>query len=238
MIVYLYPSHEFHYIHQQDDNLPLDNDPLLPGVLDNLDASIQAAQFSINVIDIFAPPKPILLGKWNPRALKESEAVKLKTEMISEEIRPFQFENLLKCIIDPKHVDPACVSASILRGLHEAPVLKLSEVGENELETIDLAGGRHRKRALELIKAERQDKLKRLKESLVKEEQKAQKTGADSEAVEVLSQKIEDETSYIAGLGRWGVILYEAGEYSILCIRWQNALTQNRSDASQRGVIG
>jgi hypothetical protein len=200
------------------DDAHLDTEPSLPGVLDNLDASIQAAQFSINIVDIFNPPKPILLGKWNPRVLKESEAVKLKTEMLSEEIRPFQFEHLLKCIIDPKHVDPACVSASILGGLHESPVLKLSEAGENELATIDLAGGRHRKRALELIKAEREDKLKYLQDSLVKEEQKAAKTGEDSQALQALEQTIEDETSAIAGLGRWGVILYDAGERSILYI--------------------
>jgi hypothetical protein len=87
------------------DDAHLDTEPLLPGVLNNLDASIQAAQFFINIIDIFNPPKPIFLRKWNPRELKKLEAVKLKTKMLSEEICPFQFKHLLKCIIDLKHID-------------------------------------------------------------------------------------------------------------------------------------
>ena len=54
-------------------------DPLVALPLhDPHDRGIQAAQFSINVIDILHPPKPILLGEWNSHELKKSEAVKLK----------------------------------------------------------------------------------------------------------------------------------------------------------------
>lgn len=153
--------------------------------------------------------------------------------MLSEEICLFQFGNLLECIINLKHIDLACVSASMLGGLYKSPVLKLSEACQNKLQTIDLADGRHHKHALMLIKAKHQDKLKCLEDSLLKEEQKAKKTSAESEALELLEQKIEDEMLYIAGLGRWEVILYDAIEHSILCIFGQDLLTQNRSNASQ-----
>lgn len=199
-------------LEEPEEDIPKDENAVPSGIFDPLDASIQAAQFSINIIDIFDPPKPIYLGKWNTRELKESEAIKLKTHMLTEEVRPFQFEHLLKCIIDRKYVDPACISPSILHGIQQAPLLKLSEEGEEKLTTIDLAGGRHRQRALELMKVEREDKLKRLKDTLKTERETAEKTGVEIEGgLAGLQKKIDDETVYIQNMGKWGVILYDAG---------------------------
>src|SRR5271169_1923566 len=172
-----------------DDEENVEN-TMLQTASDILDASIQAAQFSINVIDLLDPPKPIRLGKWNARALKESEAIKLKTQMLMDDIRPFQFENLLRCVIDPKFVDPACVQPSILGGIHGAPALKLSAEGERTLATIDLVGGRHRKRAINLIKLEREDALNQMRESLKRHEEKAEKGGAKADEMKTSIEAI------------------------------------------------
>lgn len=183
-------------------------------VLDIQDGRAQAARFSINLIDIFNSPKPITFGRWNPRELKESEAVKLKQLMIEEELRPFRFESMFNIIIDKRFVDPACISQSVEGGNQNAPMLTLSADGISQLEHFDFAGGRHRMRAMEMVKNERTEKLKKLQEQLRKEKDKADKKNENydgNEKIKLLEEAVRDEGTYLATIGRWGVMLYDAG---------------------------
>jgi hypothetical protein len=183
-------------------------------VLDVQDGQAQAARFSINIIDIFNPPKPITFGKWNPRALRETEAGKLKHQFLVDEIRPFRFENMFNIIIDKRFVDPGSVSLTIEGGNQNAPMLKLSVEGIAALTDLDFAGGRHRMRAMELVKGVRTDKLKKLQDSLRKLKDRAADKNDDRDADKIsqLESTIKDESTYLAKLGRWGVMLYDSGE--------------------------
>lgn len=173
---------------------------------DPYDAGIQAARFSINVIDIFNSPKPIELGMWNTRALKEREAVKLKNKMLENSIRSFSYENLFHCIVDRQYIDPRCINGTLSMAGHEAPPLKLTDEGRAKLKSLWFAGGRHRIRATELLKEERQGKLEKMKQALIREQGKGEK-------VAVLEKEIEDETKSIARLGFWGIILYDSSKF-------------------------
>ena len=111
-----------------------DEDPLVVLPLhDPHDRGIQAAQFSINVINILYPPKPILLGEWNSSELKESEAVKLKNQMIQDDLRPFQYENMFHCIVERWYIEPRCINNTLLTSGVDAPVLALTDEGEAKL---------------------------------------------------------------------------------------------------------
>jgi hypothetical protein len=177
-------------------------------LVDTQDARAQAARFSINTIDIFDTPKPIKLGQWNPRELKETEAVKLKKSMEADDIRPFRFENMFNLIIDKRFVDPACMNTKIDGGNQDAPLLKLSEEGLAKAEVLYFAGGRHRIRAVQILKNERNEKLKQMQEQFRKEK----KDGGNEKAIEKMEQAIKEQAAFISRLGKWGVILYDAGQ--------------------------
>lgn len=181
--------------------------------LDLQDGRAQAARFSINVIDIFNPPKPIVFGRWNPRPLRDSEANKLKNQLLIDEIRPFRFENMFNLIIDKRFIEADTISQTIDGGNQNAPMLKLSVEGIAALQQLDFAGGRHRVRAMEMIKAERSDKLKKFQDQLRKFKDKAEDTGEDRDAEKIsqLELTIKEESTYLAKFGKWGVMLYDSG---------------------------
>lgn len=189
--------------------------PRTEKVIDELDGRVQAARFSINVLDMFNPPKPIRLGVWNPRELKEGEATKLKNSLLTGAIRAFRFENMFNIIIDKKYVDPECIQHTIQGGNQHAPLLKLTEEGLAKVQHLDFAGGRHRLRAMDMIKNERAEKLKKLQDQIRKERNRASNLEHDDDRLNAkisrLDKAISDEAAYISKLGKWGVMLFDSG---------------------------
>jgi hypothetical protein len=183
-------------------------------VFDVQDGQAQAARFSINVIDIFNPPKEIVFGRWNPRALKETEANKLKQQFLLDEIRPFRFENMFNIVVDKRFIDPSTISLKIDGGNQNAPMLKLSVEGIASLSHLDFAGGRHRLRAMQMVKTERMDKLKKLQDQVRKLKDRNANKGEerDGEKISRLEATIKEESLYLSKFGKWGVMLYDSGE--------------------------
>lgn len=180
---------------------------------------IHAAQFSVNIIDLFTPVKPINFGRWNSRHLKEPEWKKLVEFMTTQGIKPFSYDNMMPLVINRRHVDPDCISNG--SNGYDAKMLVLSKEAEVEkLEVLELAGGRHRKAAMAEIKKKKLEELDRLdtvrksiiKRRVVKEEATARKQ-ADLDACDETIAALKDE---IANLGRWGVILYDQGKRFVI----------------------
>jgi len=172
------------------------------------------AQFSVNVIDLFDPPKDIHFGAWNTRPVVTSEWKKLKMSMTAQGIKPFSPENMMPLIINPQHVDQSCIGKS-LSG-YKANKLVLSAEGEQVLDKLEMAGGRHRKAAIESIKEDKEKELlkvtKERTKASKKKPKKADAIAAKAEELKGYDAKIEALEEEISKIGRWGVILFDAGK--------------------------
>lgn len=130
--------------------------------------------------------------------------------MLKDDIRPFRYENLFHCVIDRTCVDPESINSSSVAPIQQAPYVKLNEKGLDKIDRFDFTGGRHRIRAIELIKDERQENVDRLQNALKAEQEK---TGNSSgKTIERMQHEIAHELKGIAALGIWGVVLYDAGK--------------------------
>jgi len=179
---------------------------------------ITEAQFSVNIIDLFATPKEMRFGEWNSRPLVESEWKKLKTSMTVQGIKSFTSEHMMPLVIRRGYVDTSCVQQNVSG--YEAKTLVLSEAGERELGKLEMAGGRHRKAALESIKADKEKELSRLEKQhgtltrrkIVKTEALARKM----EALAAYEKSIAELQEEISKIGQWGVILYDKGKLIVI----------------------
>ena len=180
-----------------------------------LDTATAQARFSINVLNILDPPKELSLGRWNPRDLEPKHWKRLKLSMLDNEIKPWNYENMIPIIISPRHVDPSCISTNITDP-SKSPVFKLSPDGERELSKILLAGGRHRIQAVKSIHDDKQAEQKKLKEKLEKlrkaePKRETLKKRYDQDMTD-LEDRILDGEKYLSTIGPWGVILYDEGK--------------------------
>lgn len=114
---------------------------------------LASALFSVNVMNLFNPLKDIQFGKVNTRALVDAEALNLQKAMTEQGMKPFSSENLIPIVIERRHVDATCIWTGV--HAYDAPDLKLSEEGEQELTKMELAGGRHRLEAVRKIRKRR-----------------------------------------------------------------------------------
>ena len=173
-----------------------------------------AAQFSINVIDLFNPPLEIHFGKWNSRPIDLDEWTKLKVAMTQQGIKPFTPVNMMPLVISPRHVDTSCVENN-LNG-YKAKTLTLSEEGKREVKRLLMAGGRHRMAAIKSIKADKEEELEKLTADLdtLKEKNptKAKAIAKKLADIEEKEKKIAVLKEEISKLGIWGVILYDQGK--------------------------
>jgi hypothetical protein len=175
-----------------------------------------AAQFSINKINLFNPPKPLVLGKLNPRELNKEQVKKLKQAFAEEGIKPFTMENMMPLMINRHYVDPGCIWMG-MNG-YDAPELKLSMEGIRDLEGLDVVGGRHRLEAITKVNDEInlqldgvKKRVKVLREKSTKNMNDEERKMRKEELTKLLKQTKElknkkDENS------QWGIILYDAGK--------------------------
>ena len=175
---------------------------------------LASALFSVNVMNLFNPLKDIQFGKVNTRALVDAEAVNLQKAMTEQGMKPFSSENLIPIVIERRHVDATCIWTGV--HAYDAPDLKLSEEGEQELTKMELAGGRHR---LEAVRKIREAKKKVLasarKKSSAQRKKRVRKDAAMLKRDKRLAEMEAEEEAMeneIEELGRWGFALYDKGE--------------------------
>jgi hypothetical protein len=131
--------------------------------------------------------------------------------MLEDDLRPFRQENLFHCVIARAHVDPTCINQSLTNPVQDAPLLKLNTDGIKHLANLSFTGGRHRIRALQLIKQERVNKLEKLERALKRDQEKMDDSSAPNSDLAKKETQIARLKQSISSLGIWGVILYEAG---------------------------
>lgn len=175
------------------------------------------AQFSVNIINLFNPPKPLVLGSWNKRELNMTEANKLKDMMTRQGIKAYTMENMIPIVIERHHVDQACIWSGMSG--YGAPPLQLSEEGMQEIKGLLLAGGRHRIAAVKALRAEANAKLQALRVQIKEAAERKTTATEDDDEVEVsLDQMKIDEEGMVANMTaneHWGVVLYDHGEYDV-----------------------
>ncbi len=172
---------------------------------------IMAAQFSVNIIDLFDPPKDVHFGRWNSRPLIPSEWKKLKTSFTIQSIKSFSPEHMMPLVISRQHVDPSCIQNNASG--YDAKMLVLSDDGKKELTGLQMAGGLHRKAAVESIKRDKEKELSKLVKELEKvDKRKAANDDAVAKKRRELEVKVQNKKDEISKIGRWGVVLYDAGK--------------------------
>lgn len=170
-----------------------------------------AAQFSVNLINLFDTPKEIHFGKWNSRPLVDVEWKKLKEAMTMQGIKSCSPEHMMPLIISPRHVEASCIETN-LNG-YEGKMLVLSAEGEREVKKLQMAGGRHRLAAIKSIKEDKDKELLKLTDARDKlSKRKVSKPDAVAKKMEEYEKKIAVLEEEISKIGIWGVILYNEGK--------------------------
>lgn len=182
--------------------------------LDEMEKVLADAQFSINVINLFSPPKDFNYGKINSRALVDREATNLRKAMTEQGMKPFSIENMIPIVIARRHVDPTCITSGM--NAYNAPDLKLSVEGMKELRELELAGGRHRVAAMKQLHDIKMTEVTEVHKKMITMENKKldeqfdqRKKDMTVQAYRNLEAKKEKE---VDELGRWGVVLYDKGK--------------------------
>jgi hypothetical protein len=177
---------------------------------------IHASQFSVNVINLFNPPKEINFGKWNTRPLVPLEWKKLKASMTAQGIKSFSTEHMMPLVIKRKYIDMSCVDNKASG--YEAKTLELSEEGKQPgvVVKLEMAGGRHRMAALKSIKEDKEKDLAKLKKQhLGLSKRRFTKDDAVAKKMQDLKDYEERMASLkeeISKIGLWGVIVYDEGK--------------------------
>ncbi|KAF8322968.1 hypothetical protein F5887DRAFT_1086906 [Amanita rubescens] len=172
---------------------------------------VDAAQFSVNVINLFNAPMEIHFGNWNTRPLVALEWKKLKASMTAQGIKSFSNEHMMPLVIKRRHVDPSCVDNNVSG--YAAKTLALSEEGKQEVKRLEMAGGRHRLAAVKSIKQDKeQDVAKLKKQHQILSKKRAVKDDAVTKKLQNLKdyeEKIAKLEEEISKIGLWGVIVYD-----------------------------
>jgi hypothetical protein len=183
-----------------------------------LDAYCNTAIFSYCRIDILQPPAPLKFGTWNDRPLLEKQAKTFATQISNTSFRPFAHGNLLPLVIGREYVDSSCVEMN--PNAAEAPFLKLTSVAVRDKKfELQFAGGRHRRRATELLREQSKARITKLRDGIaeartkIKEgEEKNKRVDKWEEKVRALERSLGEEKNLEETISIWGVILYDAGK--------------------------
>jgi hypothetical protein len=184
-----------------------------------LDAYCNGAIFSYCRIDILQPPAPLKFGTWNDRPLLEKQAKMFATQISNTSFRPFAHGNLLPLVIEREYVDEACIQMN--PNAAEAPFLKLTAaaLSDKKME-LKFAGGRHRRRATELLRDQSKARIVKLREGIadlrgkMKEaEEKGKRRDKFEEKIKVMEHTLVEEKQLEETISFWGVILYDAVSY-------------------------
>ena len=152
-----------------------------------------------------------LLGGWKAKAKELAKAI------IEQKFRPFASDSLLPLIIDRSAVEPSSIHTQ--PNVEDAPMLRLTERAVRSGTSADLAGGRHRQRAAQIIKEASEEKVKRYLEDIEDLNKKIVKSKSGSVAEESLKKQVRTREAQITmekdvqeKIAIWGVAAYDRGE--------------------------
>jgi hypothetical protein len=163
--------------------------------LEPMDTVCNDAIFGYCPIDLFSPPAPIIFGRYNKRPLVEAKARSFAINVGGTNVRPFARNNMLPLVISKADVEAECYQL----------------------------GGRHRYRAMEILREKSaeivttlKDKLADTRRGMKKMEGQGKRHANAVEKIEELEKRLKAEKEVEENLSVWGVILYEEGELIIV----------------------
>jgi len=168
-------------------------------------------------VDLFSPPAPLVFGLYNKRPLVESQAKKFAMSVGSTNVRPFARNNMLPLVISKEDVEGECYELN--PNVEQAPYLKLKK----EVAGLKFAGGRHRYRAMEILREKSKDLVVRLRDKLTEAQRALGETevgGKKHGNLQAKINEIEDllkvEKEVKQNVSVWGVVLYDESECALL----------------------
>lgn len=190
--------------------------------IDPMDTLCNDAIFGYCRVNLFEPPAPLVFGQFNKRPLVEARAKKFAGNIGSTNVRPFARNNMLPLVISKDDVEEECYQ--LQPNVEKAPYLKLkAEVVKRPQYGLNFAGGRHRHRAMEILRAQSKELVTKLRDKLTEARGALADTEFGGKRHENLERKIEEleemlkvEREVETNLSVWGVVLYDAGECHLL----------------------
>jgi hypothetical protein len=185
--------------------------------VDEMDGICGRALFTYARINIFDPPAEVVFGQWNTRPEVESKARELAKSITDQKFRPFASDSLLPLILDRSAVDPDSIHRT--PNVEDAPMLRLTDVALGNGIRLAFAGGRHRRRAAQIIKETSVEKVKKYKEDIADQKKRFDKAREGSHVADSIMKKIRMREAQIAmerdiqnKIAIWGVAVYDRGE--------------------------
>ena len=183
-----------------------------------MDTMCNEAIFGYCRVNLFSPPAPIVFGRYNKRPLVEAKARSFAVNVGATNVRPFARGNMLPLVISKSDIEEECYQ--VKPNVERAPFLKLkAEVGGRSGYGLKFAGGRHRYRAMEMLREKSREIVTSLKDKIGETQSVMKKTEGEGkrhanavEKIGELEQRLKAEMEVEENLSVWGVILYEEGE--------------------------
>jgi polyhydroxyalkanoate synthesis regulator phasin len=175
----------------------------------------RSALFSINVIDLKAPPLPLKHGEWNDRPINLKAMKRLKDSFRTKGICAFDLDNALPLILPREHLDPDAINNSI-GDPEQAPMLRLTEEGMKS-GVLKFAGGHHRYKLI-IQQWESKQKTLTAMESKLEKKKKTMQSKQDKRTnapLDDLHEDIDELENQIQGIKRstlWAVKVYDASK--------------------------
>jgi len=196
---------------------------MLAGI-DPVEQAMQDATFSFNAIDLTTIT---FKNPYNPRPINKLQVRITRNALLSNGFRVFSNENRIMVVIDPSLVNPSCITLN-----PAAPPQLLSlKTGASPTE-LTIIGGQHRREAVLLIKAEYEERMRRLQAAIDSKDAaliKLMKAKQPPMTDETMQRKVilENETEALKlellqhktsmeFVGTWGVILLDPGTPSLV----------------------
>lgn len=185
--------------------------------VETLDGLCGRALFTYARINLFKPPLEIEFGEWNRRPEVESQARDLAKSIVEQKFRPFASDSLLPLIINETAIDPASIHTT--PNIEDAPMLTLTAQALQSGMTLKFGGGRHRRRAAQIIIETCEEKVKKFVDEIDDLQKRVDKAKEGSTAAEALAKKIRLKEMQIVmerdvkeKMKIWGVAVYREGE--------------------------
>jgi hypothetical protein len=186
--------------------------------VETLDGLCGRALFSYARMNIIKPPAEIVFGEWNARDAVEHKANTLAKSITEQKFRPHASDSLLPLIIEEKYINPTSIHRT--PNVEEAPMLTLTAEALEQGIKLQFGGGRHRRRATEIIIETSQEKVKKYSDELEELRGREENVKEGSALADTLAKKIRTreaqivmEKDVIEKMQVWGVAIYKAGEY-------------------------
>jgi hypothetical protein len=200
-----------------EDNSDLDQYQAPTAEVDSMDGICARALFTYARIDLFHPPLEVIFGKWNTREEVDSKARELAKAIVDQKFRPFASDSLLPLVLDKSAIEPSSIYTTA--NVEDAPMLQLTEAAVQSGMGLTFAGGRHRRRAAQIIKEASMEKAKKYQEEIDEQKKKLEKVKPGSVAADTITKRVRMREAQITmendiqnKIGIWGVAVYDRGE--------------------------